>query len=70
MNKNKIRAYINSKIGNKVVIISFQNRNREEKYEGIVNNVYNHLFTIIQKDGRCKSFSYVDILTGNIRVYI
>ena len=67
---NKIRAYIRSKIGNKVVVVSFQNRNREERYEGIIESVYRNIFTIKENNGRCKSFSYVDILIGYIRVYI
>lgn len=70
MNINKIKCYIKSKIGSKVVVVSFQNRNREEKCEGIINNVYNNVFTIILKNGRCRSYSYVDIFIGNVRVYI
>ena len=67
---NKIRNYIVSKIGNRVIVVSLQNRNREERYEGVINNTYKHLFTILLDNGRCKSFSYLDILTGNVRVYI
>ena len=67
---NGIKAYIRSKIGSRVMIVSFQNRNREEKSEGIIDNAYGNVFTIIMDDGRRKSFSYVDILIGNLRVYI
>ncbi len=67
---NKIRAYIKSKIGSRVIIVSLQNRNREERYEGIINNIYQNIFTILERNGRCMSFSYVDILIGNVRVYI
>ena len=67
---NKIRKYIVSKLGCKVLIISLQNRNREERYEGVIKNTYKNVFTIILENGSYKSFSYVDILIGNVRVYI
>lgn len=67
---NKIKAYIKSKIGSKVIVVSLQNRNREERYVGIIEKAYKNLFTITMNNGQSKCFSYVDILTGNVRVYI
>ena len=67
---NKIRNYIKSKIGSRIIVISLQNRNKEEKYEGIIANTYSNIFTIIDNMGKYKSFSYADILAGYIRVYI
>ena len=67
---NKIKAYIKSKIGSRVIVVSLQNRNKEERYEGIISNTYQNIFTILENNGQCKSFSYVDILIGNVRVYI
>ena len=67
---NQIKRYINSKIGSRVVVICFYSRNKKERFEGIIEKSYPHLFCIREDNGMIKSFSYCDILTGSIRVYI
>ena len=67
---NKIKKYIESKIGSKIVIVYLGNRSKEEKYSGFIDKAYRNIFTIITDNDRIKSFSYVDVLVGNIRVYI
>ncbi len=70
MNIAKIKNYMYLKRGNKVSIVSYQSRNREEKYEGTILETYKNVFTIRLKNGNIKSFTYVDVLIGSICVYI
>ena len=70
MNVKCIKRYLLSKINSKIVVIYFGSRNRREKYEGILYRLYNNVFTIKLINGDIKSFSYIDILTKTIQIYI
>ena len=41
-------------------------RNQIEEFEGCINGVYNYIFTIKTQNNIIKSFSYSDILIGNL----
>ena len=66
----KMRQYLITKIGAYIVIIYYGSRNRIERYEGVVFRIYNNVFLIKLLNGDTKSFSYNDILTKTIRIYI
>lgn len=70
MNIKLIRRYLASRIGSQVIIIYYGSRNRKERYEGIVWKTYGNIFTIRQCNGDLKSFSYIDILTRTIKIYL
>ncbi len=70
MNVKNIRRYLSSKIGSKIVIIYYGSRNKKEKYVGILDKIYYNVFTIKLINGEVKSFSYSDILTKTIQIYI
>ena len=70
MNVRQIRQYLLSKIGFKIIVIYYGSRNRKERYDGKLLQVYNNVFTIITKNNVLKSFSYIDILTKTIQIYI
>lgn len=70
MNIRKIKQYLASKIGCKIVVIYYGSRNRKEKYDGILFKVYCNVFTIRLNNGEIKTFSYNDILTKTIRICI
>lgn len=70
MNVKSIKRYLASKIGTRIVVIYYGSRNRKERYEGLIYNVYNNIFTIKTCTGEIKSFSYIDILTKIIQIYI
>ena len=70
MNINIIRSYLFKKIGSKIVIIYYGGRNKNDKYEGVLTNSYHNIFTIKLVNGEIKSFSYCDILTKTIQIYI
>ena len=41
-------------------------RNQIEEFEGIIDGVYNYIFTIETLKNETKAFSYSDILIGNL----
>ena len=70
MNIRDIKRYMLSKIGSRIVIIYYGSRNRKEKYIGLLDKIYSNVFTIRLFNGDIKSFSYSDILTKTIQIYI
>ena len=67
MNINIVKEEIKSKINRKVSIVIYGLRNRVNKYEGIIYKVYPNIFTVLI-DGEEKSFTYRDIITGEIKL--
>lgn len=59
--KNKLKEFINQKLKIKVFI----GRNKCEYYEGLIDKMYDNIFTIKTETG-IKSFSYSDIATKTI----
>ena len=70
MNIRNIKRYLSFKIGWRITVIYYGSRNRREKYVGILNCLYNNVFTIILDEGGIKCFNYCDILTKTIQIYI
>ena len=70
MNTNYIKKYLTTKIGSKIVIIYYGSRNRKERYNGSLCKTYPNVFIIKLSTGEIKSFTYIDILTKNIQIYI
>ena len=65
-----IKRYLATKIGSRIVVIYYGSRNHKEKYIGILCKLYNNVFTIKLCDGNVKCFTYSDILTKTIQIYI
>ena len=70
MNLKLIKRYLASRIGSKIVIIYYGSRNKKERYDGILLKIYYNIFSIRLCNGYIKSFSYNDILTKTIQIYI
>ena len=70
MNIRRIRAYLGNNIGSFIRIIYYGNRNKIEKYQGVIAKVYANVFVIRLRSGSLKCFSYKDILTKTIQIYI
>lgn len=67
MNPEIIKEKIEKDIGKKVRITVYGLRNKTNIYDGIINQTYPNIFTIY--DGNLeKSFSYRDIITGDIKI--
>ena len=70
MNIKKIRDYLRSKTGFNIIVIYRGSRNRKEKYVGVVDKIYQNIFTIRCVNGEIKSFSYIDVLTKTVQICI
>lgn len=70
MNIKLIRNNLYSKIGSRMVIVYYGSRNRKERYEGVLDKIYYNIFTLKLIDGKTKSFSYSDVLTKTIQIYV
>lgn len=63
----KIRAKINSMIGEKIIIKYSLGRNKYEEYECTIHKTYNNVFLVkILNKREIKCFTYCDILTKTI----
>ena len=72
MNIEKIKEKV---ISNKGKIIRFKlngSRNQIEEFEGTIENTYNSVFLVrLENDkDQIKSFSYSDVLTDNLEMFI
>ena len=43
-------------------------RNQREEFNGFINEMYPAIFTIKLEDNSIKSYSYSDILIGNLKI--
>lgn len=67
MNIEFIKANIQKNIGKKVKVTVYGMRNKVNSYEGELYKIYPNIFTILYQ-GEEKSFSYRDVITGDIFV--
>ena len=70
MNVQKIREKLQSYKGKTINFKFNGSRNQIEEFQGMIENVYNYVFTIKLKDNDNvrKSFSYVDVLTDSLEI--
>lgn len=65
----RIRSMIKSKIGNELFFRYHGNRNQSEEFFGNILNAYPNVFIVCCLSNlRIRSFSYVDILVGNLEI--
>lgn len=71
---NRVRASVLQQFGSKVKIQLDRGRNKVDIQEGVIQNAYPSVFTILIDDERDEnppqllSFSYTDIITRDIRM--
>lgn len=70
MNVCCLKRYLSMRIGVRMIVIYYGSRNKIEKYDGFLFKIYNKIFVMKLGDGTIKCFSYCDILTKTIRIYI
>lgn len=70
MTIEKIKNNIDSKLGDNVKIIYNGSRNKKEEYSGIISETYNYIFIIKTDSDEVKSFSYRDVLTNTIELFL
>lgn len=64
-----VKNNIEELIGKEATIKYSLGRNKYEKYNGIIKETYNKIF-LFETNGIKKSFSYVDVLTKNVKIKI
>ena len=71
---NRVRASVQQQCGSKVLIQLDRGRNKVDIQEGIIQNAYPSVFTVLVQDEyeanppQLLSFSYNDIITKDIRM--
>ncbi len=71
---SKVRASVHQQCGNKVMIQLDRGRNKIDVQEGVIQDAYPSVFTILVNDPndsnppQLLSFSYTDIITRDIRM--
>ena len=62
-----VRMNIEELKGKEATIRYNLGRNKYEKYDGVIKEAYNYIF-LVESSGLIKSFSYVDVLTKNVKI--
>ena len=63
------KSFINKNKGKRVIIKVLGIRNKSEMVEGIISECYPNIFIVDTLSGK-KSFTYTDVLIGNIIIKI
>lgn len=70
MTGRSIKEQLRQHIGDTVTIKYNLGRNKYEKYDVQIKDLYNHIFTVKLKNREeIKSFSYSDVITKTIKIY-
>ena len=68
MTIDMIKEKLNNHLGSKITIKYNLGRNKYEKYDVTLKELYNHVF-LVQLDNKIvKSFSYSDVITKTIKI--
>lgn len=63
------KEFIRSNYGKEVIIKVLGLRNKTDTITGIISECYKNIFIVTTRLGK-KSFTYTDVLVGNIRVSV
>jgi len=64
----KIKEELNSHLGKKITIKYNLGRNKYEKYDVTLKELYNHVFLVQLENEIVKSFSYSDVISKTIKI--
>ena len=64
----QIREKLNDYIGKEVIIKYSLGRNKYEKYNVVIKELYDKVFLVQLKTKEKKSFTYSDVLTNTIKI--
>ncbi len=65
----QVRDFIRDNYGKRAIIKVLGIRNKTDIYEGLISECYKNVFILSTKMGK-KSFTYTDVLIGNIKVSV
>ena len=66
---NKIKDDLTNRKGQLLKFRYNGSRNQIEEFEGIIDGLYNYIFTIKTIDNKTKSFTYSDVLINHLEIY-
>ena len=66
---DKIKKDIVSKYGLTYMFKINNIRNKSEYVVGKISEIYDRVFVVKSEDDKCTSFTYSDILTGNVEIH-
>ncbi len=72
MNIEKIKNKLEENKGKEIKFRFNGSRNQIEEFDGVIEKTYNYIFTIRIKDAdnQMRSFSYSDVLTDSLEIFI
>ena len=69
MNINVIKKELEDNIGRDVTIKYNMGRNKIEKYNARIKELYNYIFIVeVKESSELKSFMYSDVITNTIKI--
>ena len=69
MTIEKIKRSISNNLGNEIMIVHNEGRNKVYEYTGKLVEVYNNIFIVLDdKNSSKRCFSYYDVLTKVVRI--
>jgi len=69
MNISLIKEELEKNIGREVIIRYNLGRNKIEKYNARIKELYNYIFIVeLDKNSELKSFTYSDVITSTIKI--
>ncbi len=64
----KIRGRLDNYVGKEITIKYNLGRNKFEKYNAVITELYDNIFIVETENKSTKSFSYIDVLTQMIKI--
>lgn len=68
MSVERIKEELNNHLGRKITIKYNLGRNKYEKYDVTLKELYNHIFLVQLDNEIVKSFSYSDVISKTIKI--
>lgn len=68
MNIEKVKQYVIKNKNLEHKFIFHGSRNQNDEFNGTISAYYPAIFTIISENSNIRSFSYIDLLIGNLEV--
>lgn len=65
---DKVKQQINMLVSKKKKFIFHGSRNQNEEFVGVITKLYPAIFLIELEDGQRKTYSYNDVLIGNLEI--
>ncbi len=68
MTISEVKSELNNIVGKEVTIKYNLGRNKYEKYDVVIKELYSNIFLVELKENMIKSFSYTDVITSTIKI--